>query len=232
MLVGQQFDLAVVMFYQSGTILDPIAAVVIGRLPDATNDGTVDVATENALNVETARVTDDGILVGADETDRILDPSFDRLAQRPVFEAKNTTRRVHKRVQCEQELVAKIAQQREPLDILNNGVELMPVKDQNTAPIRRDMNRMLLNRDRTIRSEVAGKELVVISRNVDHPGPFARLAQNFLDDVVVLLWPVNPAPQRPDINQVADNVERVELVFLQEVEKRRRAATSGAEMDI
>ena len=43
-------------------------------------------------------------------------------------------------------------------------------------------------------------QLVMITGNINDPGTFPRLAQNLLNDVVMLLRPVNAAPKRPDIN--------------------------------
>jgi len=232
MLVGQQLNLAVVVFHQSRTILDPIAAVIIDRLPNPTNDGAVDVAAENAVHVESSGITNDRVLVGADKADRVLNALLDRLAQRPVLQTKNAPGRIHKRVQGKQELVSKVAQKREPLDVLHHRVELVTMEDEDAAPIGCDMDRMLLNRDLAVRAEIAGQEFIMIARDVDDACPFARLPQNFLNDVVMLLRPVNPAPQGPDINQVANNVEGVEFVLLEEMEKRGCATTPGAKMDV
>ncbi len=232
MPVGQQFNLAVVMFHQGRTILHPIAAVIIGCFPNLANDGAVDMAAEHALDIEPSGITNNRIFVGADKADRVLDPLLDRLAQRPVTQAENPPDRVHKRVKREQKLVTEIAQKREPFGVLHHGVELMTMEDEKAASVGGDMDCMLLDRDRAIRSEMTREEFVVIARDVDNPGSLPRFAQNFLDDVVVLLRPVNPAPEGPNINEVTDNVERVELVLLQEIEKRVRAAATGAQMNV
>jgi hypothetical protein len=79
---------------------------------------------------------------------------------------------------------------------------------------------------------MAGEKFVVIAGDVDDPSPFARLAQNLLNHVVVLLRPVDPTTERPDINQVTDNVERVEFVLFQKSEEFFCTAPAGAEMDI
>ena len=68
------------------------------------------------------------------------------------------------------------------------------------------MNCVLLNLDIPVRSTEARHQFVVISRDVNYTRALAGFAQNFLDHVIVLLWPVNRAPQRPDINQVAHDV--------------------------
>ena len=79
---------------------------------------------------------------------------------------------------------------------------------------------------------MAGEKLIVVPRDVDDPGAFARFAQQFLDDVVMFLRPINPAPQRPDIDQIADDVERLELVVLQKMKQSSGVAAPGPEMDV
>ena len=57
------------------------------------------------------------------------------------------------------------------------------------------MKCFLLDFDVAISATEVGDQLVVISRDINHASAFARLTQNFLDDIVVLLWPINPATQ-------------------------------------
>jgi hypothetical protein len=101
---------------------------------------------------------------------------------------------------------------------LHHGVEFVPVDDQNAFARGGDVNRSLLDIDIAVCATEVAHQLVVISRDVDHMGAFARLAQKFLDHVVVLLWPVDSATQRPDVDQVAYDVERVEIVLAKEIE--------------
>ena len=94
------------------------------------------------------------------------------------------------------------------------------------------MNCRLLDLDVPIGPTEVGHQFVVISRNVNHMRALAGFSQNFLDHVVVLLWPVDPATQRPDIDQVAHNVERIEIVLAQKIEQGRCVATPRAQMRV
>src|SRR5215831_9493025 len=94
------------------------------------------------------------------------------------------------------------------------------------------VNRMLLDLDIPVRSTEARYQFVVISRDVDYTCALAGFAQNFLDHVIVLLWPVNRAPQRPDINQIAHDVERVEVGLAQKVQQRGGVAAARAQMRV
>ena len=108
----------------------------------------------------------------------------------------------------------------------------MSVNNQNATPIRRSMNGMFLNRDVAVIAVKTADELVVVARDVDDPGAFARFPQNFLDDVVVLLRPVKAAAHLPDIDQIAHDIERLEIVVAQKIEQARCPAAASTQMDI
>ena len=79
---------------------------------------------------------------------------------------------------------------------------------------------------------MTGEKLVVIPGDIDYSRPLARFAKDFLDDVVMLLRPVNTTPERPDVDQIADDIERLEIILLQEGEQGIGVAAAGAEMHI
>ena len=230
--VGQQLDLAVVMFHQGRTILDPIAAIIISRIADLSDDRAVDVPAEHSLNMVALGITSNCVFVGADETDRVFDPLLDRFTERPITESKNPADGIYERIESEEKLVADIAEKGEPLDILHHGVEFVPVQDEDPASVGRNVKCVFLDRDRAVSAEMTGEKLIVIAWGIDDPRTFAGFAQNFLDNVVMLLWPINATFERPDIDQIADNVERLEIVLLQEGKKRRSITTAGPEMDV
>ncbi|MNW08290.1 hypothetical protein D3C71_2050510 [compost metagenome] len=60
----------------------------------------------------------------------------------------------------------------------------------------------------------------------------ARPAQDLLHHVVVRLRPVPRLAQTPAVHDVADEIEVVGLVVLQEIEKILRLASPRAQMDV
>src|SRR5262249_36533294 len=78
----------------------------------------------------------------------------------------------------------------------------------------------------------ARHQFVVISGNVNYACAFACFAQNFLDHVVVLLRPINCPPERPDIDQVAHDVESVEIGLAQKIQQRGGVAAARAEVRV
>src|SRR4030095_3254548 len=172
------------------------------------------------------------VFVGANETDRVFHPLLDRLAERPITESKNSAYGIYERIESEEKLIPDIAEKGEPLDILHHGVELMPVQDEDSASVGRDMKCMFLDSDRAVSAEMTGEKLIVITWNVNDPRPFAGLAENLLNHVVMLLRPVNATLERPDVDQITDDVERFELIFLEKGKKRSGITTAGPEMDV
>jgi hypothetical protein len=95
-------------------------------------------------------------------------------------------------------LITKITCEGEPPHAAAAGdhyVEFVTMDDQNSLAGGSYVNCVLLNLNISVRSAEAGHQLVVISRDVYYARALASFAQNFLDYVVVLLWPVSCAPQ-------------------------------------
>src|SRR5512132_1875537 len=94
------------------------------------------------------------------------------------------------------------------------------------------MDCVLLDLDIPVGSTEARHQFVVISRDVNYTCALASFAQNFLDHVIVLLWPVNYPPQRPNIYKVSHDVERVEVGLAQKVQQRSGVAAARAKVRI
>ena len=108
----------------------------------------------------------------------------------------------------------------------------MPVDNENSTAIRSAMNGMLFDRDRAIDTMERTNHLIMVARDVDNPGAFPCFAENFLDDVVVLLRPVTASTHLPDINEVAHDIKRVEIVFAQEIQQPVSPARTRSQMHI
>ena len=94
------------------------------------------------------------------------------------------------------------------------------------------MNCPLLDLDVAVDPTEVDHELVVISRDVDYMRALASFAQNFLDHVVVLLRPLNPATQRPNIDEVAHDIERIKIVLAQKVQQSSGVAAARTQVRI
>jgi hypothetical protein len=226
------FKYAVLAFDQCRTGFHPIAAIIISDRAELMNRCAVDVSAQHRVHGKFFGVLHNRCLKLPDKTDRIFYALLHVCAQRPVAEPETAPEKIDERIEREQKLVTKIACEREPLHILHHRVQLVAVDNKDALSIRRSMNRMFLDRDVSESAVVIGEHLVVITRDINNAGAFARLAQNFLDDVVVLLWPVAPAAQLPDIDEIADDVKRFKLIIAQKIQERARVTPTRAQVNI
>ena len=106
----------------------------------------------------------------------------------------------------------------EPAEILHDGIEFVPMDHQDPFAISGGLDVILLQCDARKISVKLRKKLVVISNDVDDFASFAAFAVQLLDHVVVFLRPIDPTPKRPDIYEVTDEIEFVELMAAEKVE--------------
>ena len=86
--------------------------------------------------------------------------------------------------------------------------------------------------DGTEVAKKAGDEFIVVAGDINDARSFAPGAEKLLDYVIVGLRPVDAATERPNINEIADDVERLEFVGTEEMQEGVRAAAAGAEMHV
>ena len=227
-----QFNRAIFQLDQRRTRLHPVAAIIIGNFAELMNRRAVNVTAHHCIDRIFLRILHNRGFKFSDETDRVFNALLHRGTKRPITEAEATPEKIDERIEREQELITKVARKGEPLHILHNGVELVPVNDQNLPPIRRAMNRIFLDRDVSIDAVKVGQEFIVIPGNINHTRALACLAQDFLDNVVVFLRPVTRAAQLPDVDEIADDVERLKFVVAEKIKHRVRVASAGAKMHI
>ena len=190
------------------------------------------MSAENSIDGMPGGITNNFLFESSDETDGVLDSFLGVGAEGPVTETESTTEEINKRIQGEEELVANVPEEGQPLHVLHDCVELVTVHDQDSTPVGRFMNHLLFDGDVAVGAVKFGHHFIVISRDVDDPGAFARFAQDFLNDVVVLLRPVDTAPQLPDVDQVADDIKSLAIIIAQEIKERARVRAARPEMNI
>ena len=62
--------------------------------------------------------------------------------------------------------------------------------------------------------------------------PFTRFPQQFLNDVVVVLVPIPGLLERPVVDDIADQIERIRLGIFQKVQQHPRLRTPRANVEI
>src|SRR5579863_17534 len=107
---GDDFEAAVGMFGQSRAALDPVPAIHVADAELVVDDGVVDVAAINAVDIAALRFGGQRLLKGADIIHRVLDLVFGPLRQRPIGETKLAADEVEITVDQNGEIVGGIAE--------------------------------------------------------------------------------------------------------------------------
>lgn len=130
-------------------------------------------------------------------------------------------------------VVGIVPQKREPLGVLDHAVKAVAMQDKVSLAIGGRVNGFIKHSDPTksVIGEVA-KIFIMVARHIDNSSAFARLAQNFLNDVVVGLRPIPSTLHAPAINDIADQVQIFAFGVFQKIEQKIGLAPFGAQMDI
>ena len=228
MIEVDQFHATIKVLDHGGATFHPIATVVISRSVYLTNRGRVDVPAQDTVNFIVLRIADDGLLKFPDKADHIFDLGFDIGTQGPVSKTGEAADEIDDSIAAHQQDIADVANMREPAHVLHNSIEFVSVHDKQSAAVRRFVNGVFLKRHARIMPVEGGEEFVVVADNVDDFGSLPAFAQEFLNDIVVFLRPVDASTQGPDIDQVAHKLEGVEFHILQEIQQHAGFASTRA----
>jgi len=91
--------------------------------------------------------------------------------------------------------------------------------DEHAAAVAQTVDGVLLHNNVAVTAVKLGQQVVMIARDVNDACAFARLPQNFLDDVVVLLWPITATAQLPDVRSNPDDVESFGFIVAQKIKQ-------------
>jgi len=112
-------------------------------------------------------------------------------------------------------------------------VKLIAVNEQETPTIGGFVDEFVDHLDLAENdAAVVAQHLVVIARDEDHAVAMPCPAQQFLDDRVLRLRPVDTAAHRPEVDDVADQKSLLGGVFAQEIEESVRLARPRAKVDV
>ena len=110
-------------------------------------------------------------------------------------------------------VISVVAEIGEPARIVDDGVELVAVDDEQPLAVGGLVDGAVGDDDAAeMHTLELARELVMVAGDVGDAGALARLAQQFLHDVIVALRPVPAPPQPPAIDDIADEVDDVSIV--------------------
>lgn len=211
---------------------DPIAAVVVGGAVDFADRSRMDVAAEDTIHLVILRIAHDGLLEFPDEADDIFDLGLHIGTQRPVPKTGEAADQIDDPIAPHQQDIANVTQMREPAHVLDNSIELMAVHDEQSTAVRRFVDGIFLERHARVVSVKGGEEFIVVADDVNDFSSLPAFAQEFLNDIVVFLRPVDAPAQGPNVDEIADKVEGVELHILEKFEEDAGLASARAKVNI
>ena len=193
----------------------------------------MDMAADHPVDASRAGGLRHDLLEAGDEGDGVLHPRLGVLAERPIRQAKAAAAAVQQPVRRHQQRVGAVPNMREPAVREGDRVELVAVEHQQAAPVRRFVHGVAADRDAAeIEPAELAEHLVVVAGDEDHPRAAAGTLQQPPDDVVVRRRPEEAPPQSPPVDDVADQIHRVAVDMVEEVDQHLRVAAAGAEMDV
>jgi len=150
----------------------------------------MNVTADNAVHFAFARELDQRFLVVSNVFHSALGFQLDVRRERPVAKTKHAPNAVDPDVQVEDSLVECRADLVEQSVEMRQPIELVSMDDQVTLAIGIDMKDAFDQPHRAkVQPEELLKEFVVIAGDENDPRMFAVLAEQFLDERVVLLGP-------------------------------------------
>ena len=116
---------------------------------------------------------------------------------------------------------------------MHDAVELVSVQDQVTFTIGRGVNH-LAGQDDTAKIHIDElfQKFVVIAGNVNHLRLLAALAQQFLNEEIVVILPMPFGTQSPAVDKIANQIEIAAVALTQKIEQGVHLRMFGAEMDV
>ncbi|MBA7680558.1 hypothetical protein ES703_88878 [subsurface metagenome] len=221
------------MLDQRGAAFHPVAAVHVADAMLVVDRGVVDVAADHALAAMAPRLAGERRFERADVIHRLLHLELRPLRQRPVGHTEHAAEEVDEAIHLDREVIGLVAEMGEPARILHHEVEDIAVDHEVALAVDAGMDGVLHHIDTAeMRAVIFAQELVVIAGHVNDLGALARLAQQLLHEVIVGLRPVPVRLQRPAVDDISDEIDRVGVVNAEEIQQSVGLRTAGSEMDI
>ena len=125
----EEIDFAFEILDQRGTGFDPVTAIIIGDLANLPDSSAMDMSTEDSLNRVSFGISNNRVFECPNKINCVFHSFLCVGAEGPIAESKTAPDKINQRIKGKKQLVAEIAGEGEPTNVLHDGVEFMPVND-------------------------------------------------------------------------------------------------------
>ncbi len=228
-----QAHLAGKILHQRCATLHPVAAVQIRDALDGPDFRAMNVAANHPVHALLARQLRHRLLKIIHVAHRPLGFELQIGRERPVTEPQPPADAIEVEVQVQQVLVNPRSHAiQQPVE-MHHPIALVSVDDEIAATIRANVHHLLGQRHvAKSQAEEFVHELVVVAGDVGDPRLLAALAQQFLDQRVVVIPPEPFVFEFPAVDEIADDVEVIALVGAQKIQQRVHLRVLRAEMHV
>lgn len=220
LLPSYQFEAAVWVFDDGGAAFDEVAGIHIQEAFDVFDFSMMDVAAYHAVHTFVFQGFDDGFFVVRHELDDVFHFEFYEGRQGKMrLHAEKAADGAQATVDFNQPVVTYAAQFGHPAVMLGDGVVFVAMYHQEAFALRGGVNIGFFDHD--VAEHVIGiipDIFIVIAGHINDLGAMTGLAQDFLDDRIVIAWPVHFFRQGPKVDDVADQVQFFAVVMFQKVQ--------------
>ena len=217
---GDDLEPAVVPLGDRRAAFHPVAAVNVSKSVVVVHRGRMNVTADHPVSLMVPGFGRQRLLERANVVDGILDLQLRPFRQRPIRCAEYAAESVENPIGGECEFVGFVTKQREPARLRHHKIEYVAVDDQIAFAIDSGVNGVFDDLDAPeMGTVVSAQEFIVVAGNVNDADTLARLAQNFLYDVIVRLRPIPGGAQRPTVEYIADEADRFGFVMAKKIEK-------------
>jgi len=228
-----EFDLAIKIFNQRGAAFHPVAGVIILHAVNDLHFGAVDVAADHTVGPILPRHNSQGLLVFRDELDGRLGLGLYIRRNGPVTEPQRPPHPIEVEIKVENPIVKVRTHFFQKMVEMRQAIRLVAMDDEIFFAIGPDVDRLASHDDAAKpHADKLLDEFVVIAADVNDLGVLAALAEQLLNEHVIVIAPEPAVLELPAVNKVADDVEVFAIHQAQEIQQLGDAGVARAEVDV
>lgn len=230
---AQQRQPAIHVLDERRAAFHPIAVIAVQHTFDVAHGCMVYVPADDAVATSAGRRTGSGLLEAGDVLPRVGYFPLDPGCQRPVSESEVAAQAVESVIHAEHGPVDSGPQPAIEAAEPDGIVELVTVEYQHATPVSGTVDQTAVYLDPAeVKTAEITHEVVVVAGHVDDAGSVSRAFQQRLQDILMPLGPVEGAPQRSEVDQIADHEDIAGVERAEEIEQLIRPASPVAQMDV